>query len=244
VLRVNQPRLQGGLNKPSIKISWIRNWWHPPIPYPTFTKGYVWTELTTAQQFDFILKGTLNLSAEVKIPLATLMVVEPNTQLFMKVELYGKLGIEGTLSIGAEVSEYTYLKVRLSSDLIWPFIPTKPSASQSFYMNAAFRPFVAAKAEARAGLYLYGGVGILGIDVIGLEGGGGVYIMADGYMEPMGVMGFDTSSGGYGNFHDWILYVTAEAGSFAIINAKIFTFTKELFFRRWPFWNYAGQWEF
>ncbi|GAB6091529.1 hypothetical protein [Spirochaeta dissipatitropha] len=244
VLRFTKPRVSGGLKKPSMKVSWITNWWHPPIPRFSFTKGYGRAEVTAAQQFDFLLSGTMELSAEVSVPIAMFMVADPTGTVRFVVSLTARINLDGTITLGAEVSEYTYLRIGVQGDLIWPMIPTRASGNADFYMNAAFRPFVAADAELRAGLYLGGDFNIAGISVASLEGGGGLYIMATGYMEPLGVMGFDTRRGGYGNFNEWILYVAAEAGAFANVDASILFWNKNLYFRRWPFWEFVNQWEF
>lgn len=245
VLRFTLPRVSGGLKMPSLKVSWIMHWWHPPIPKLQFTRGYGRVEVDMAQQFDFRLDGSITISAEVKIPIAMLVIIEPYTgSVKFECGLYAKITFDGTITLGLEVSEYTYLGAGVQADLVWPFIPVKASAWNDFYLNTAFRPMLTAFAEVTGGLYVGGELSVYEIGLAGLEGGGGVYVNATGYIEPLGVMGFDTRVGSYGSFDEWILYVQAEAGAFARITASILFWDKDLFHMRWPFWKWANQWEF
>jgi len=244
VLRFTLPRVSGGLKMPSLKVSWIMHWWHPPIPKLQFTKGYGRVNVDMAQQFDFRLDGSITISAEVKIPIAMLVIVEPHVQLKFECGLYAKITFDGTITLGLEISEYTYLGAGVQADLVWPFIPVKASAWSNFYLNTAFRPMLTAFAEVTGGIYVGGELSILEIGLAELEGGGGVYVNATGYIEPLGVMGYDTRIGSYGSFDEWILYVQAEAGAFAKITASILFWDKDLYHQRWPFWKWANQWEF
>ncbi len=247
-LRLVNPTVTGGLKKPSITVSWVHDWWiiyHPVFHYKS---GYAKAEFTAVQQFDFKLTGTVSLSAELKIPLYAVTVKYGSVELLMG--FYAKIGLDGEISLSAEVSEYTKHKVGASCDLEWPFIPVKFSGSQSNYLNFAFRPIVSASAELKAGLYLGASFEIAGISVIEAEGGGGAYISAEGYMEPMGIMGYDTGTGdypsgigSYGNFDDWILDLSAEAGAYAEIGAEILTIEIPLYDKKWPFWEWQKDWE-
>lgn len=82
------------------------------------------------------------------------------------------------------------------------------------------------------------------IDFAGVEAGGGGYIQADGYMEPMGIMGYDTDLGGYGNFNNWILDLTIQAGAYMEIGASILTIGIPIYSHDWPFWEWHKSWEF
>ncbi|NOY09043.1 MAG: hypothetical protein GXP33_09395 [Spirochaetes bacterium] len=243
-LRVAAPKVTGGLDMPSFTVTWVHDWWIIYHPEFHFNKGYLKVDFTAAQQFDFRLTGSLSLEAGIKIPIFAIEVIDPDTTLFMIIGFYAKISLSGTISIAVETSEYTKLSAGATCDLIWPFIPVKFSAHQTNYGNFAFRPTVAAEARLQAGLYLGGSFGLADIDFAGAEAGGGAYIQADGYMEPLGIMGYDTKIGSYGNFNNWILDLTAEAGAYVEIDASILTIGIPIYSHDWPFWQWHKSWEF
>ena len=242
--RLREPTISGGLNMPSITVTWVHDWWI--IYHPVFhhNKGYLKADFSAAQQFDFRLTGSVTLEAAVKFPIFELIVMDPDTTLFLKVGFFGKISLSGTISIVIEASEYTKLSAGATADLAWPFIPYKYSAHQSNYGNFAFRPIIAAQARLQAGPYIGGSFGMADIDFAGVEAGGGGYIQADGYMEPMGIMGYDTDLGGYGNFDNWILDLTIQAGAYVEIGASILTIGIPIYSHDWPFWEWHQSWEF
>lgn len=244
VLRYILPQISGGFKAPSCKVSWIIHWWHPPIPKFEFSRGYARVQVESAQQFDFKLTGTLNLSAEVKVPIAMFVVIEPHTQLKFECGLYAKITLDGSITLGVEVSEYSRSEAHAGCDLVWPFIPVKVGGGQDNYFHTAFRPFLAASAELTGGLYVGGELSWSGIGLASLEAGGGLYVGVNGYIEPLGVMGYDSKIGGYGSFDEWIIYVNAEAGAFFKVTLGLLIWSHDLFSMRWPFWTWANQWEF
>jgi len=244
VLRYILPQISGGFKAPSCKVSWIIHWWHPPIPKFEFSRGYARVQVESAQQFDFKLTGTLNLSAEVKVPIAMFVVIEPHTQLKFECGLYAKITLDGSITLGFEVSEYSRSEAHAGCDLVWPFIPVKVGGGQDNYFHTAFRPFLAASAELTGGLYVGGELSWSGIGLASLEAGGGLYVGVNGYIEPLGVMGYDSKIGGYGSFDEWIIYVNAEAGAFFKVTLGLLIWSHDLFSMRWPFWTWANQWEF
>ncbi|GEM_PF-4264803 len=242
-LRLRKPTISGGLKMPSITVTWVHDWWIVYHPEFRHNKGYLKANFTAAQQFDFRLTGTVKLESEIIIPIFEIIVEDPDTTLFMKVGFYAKIGLTGTISIIIEASEYTKLSAGVTCDLAWPFIPYKYSGHQNNYGNFAFRPILAAQARLQAGLYLGGSFGMASIDFAGVEAGGGGYIQAEGYMEPMGIMGYDTELGGYGNFDNWILDLTAEAGAYVEVGASILTIGIPIYSHDWPFWEWNQSWE-
>lgn len=239
-LRLAEPTISGGISMPSIKLTWVKKWWGG-YPKLSFTEGYAKAGFKAAQQFDFKLTGTIQLSAELKIPLFAIKVIYSGVEAL--VGIYAKVGLSGQISITAEISEFTRHEVEAKCKLVWPFIPVKFSGTQSNYLNMAFRPTIAAEAELKAGLYLGGELKVVGITIAGAEAGGGAYILVGGYMEPMGIMGYDTKIGSYGNFNDWILDLYAEAGAYFEIGIEIFTIGIPLFDKKWPFWEWHKSWE-
>ena len=176
-----------------------------------------------------------------KIPLFAIKVIYNALDLTLGV--YAKIGLDGEISLSVEISEFTKHNVGATCDLIWPFIPVRFSGYQSNYLNFAFRPTISAEAELKAGLYLGGSFDIAGMTIVEVEGGGGAYILVRGYMEPLGIMGFDTIMGGYGNFNNWILDLYAEAGAYVEVGAEILTIDIPLYDQKWPFWEWHKSWE-
>lgn len=242
-LRIAKPKVTGGLNMPSITVTWVHDWWiiyHPEFHYH---KGYLKADFTSAQQFDFRLTGSVQLKAAVKIPIFAITVKTPGGAVYMTIGFYAKISLSGTVSIAVEASEYTRLSAGATCDLAWPFIPYKFSGHRSSYGNFAFRPTLAAQARLQGGLYIGGSFGLFHITFAGVEAGGGLYTQADGYMEPMGIMGYDTDDGLYGNFNDWILDLTAQAGAYLEVNANILTINIPIYSHDWPFWEWHQSWE-
>ncbi len=244
VLRYTRPKVEGGFKAPSLRVSWIMHWWHPPIPKFEFTKGYGRMEVTAGQQFDFKLEGSLQLEAEVKIPIAMYVIKEPKTRLEFECGLYAKITFDGTVTFAFEVSEYTRFKAGIQADLAWPFIPIGVKTYSDDYYATAFRPTMTAQAELTGGLYVGADLSIAGIGLASFETGGGLYFTVNGYVEPMSIMGFAKGVGKFGSFDEWIIYVNMEAGTFVKMTLGILIFSKDLFHYRWPFWQYANQWEF
>ena len=242
-LRVADCELTGGFKMPSMSVVWVHDWWIVYHPEFHFTDGYARANVSTGQQFDFRLTGTVSLSAELKIPLAEIIVVEPDTSLTARVGFYAKIGVEGQISITAEVSEYTRISTGGECKLVWPFIPVKFTGNDDSYFNFAFRPIIAAEAEIKAGLYLGAGLEIAGMTLVGAEAGGGTYLSAEGYMEPLSIMGCDTEIGFYGNFNEWIIDISAEAGMYIEGSVEILTIGIPLFEKKWPFWEWHQSWE-
>jgi hypothetical protein len=244
-LRVVECQLTGGIKMPSMTVTWVHDWWIVYHPEFHFTDGYAKANVSTAQQFDFRLTGTLSLSAELKIPLAEIIVVEPDTSLTARVGFYAKIGLDGSISVTAEVSEYTRISIGGTTKLVWPFIPVKFTGNNNSYFNFAFRPIISAEAELKAGLYLGSSLEVGGMTIVGAEAGGGTYISAEGYMEPLSIMGYETGTEGfYGNFDEWILAVSAEAGMYIEGGVEILTIEIPLFEKKWPFWEWDASWEF
>lgn len=244
-LRVIKPTITGGARWPYIEIVWVHDWWifyHPEFIYH---KGYAKAEFFAAQQFDFKITGTIKLTSALKIPLFGVSVKKEGIEL--SVGFFIKITLEGEISIAVEVSEFTKISVGASCDLhgLGPIcVPVKFRGYQNNYLNMAFRPIISAEAELKAGLSLEAAFELLGLTIVGAEIFGGGYIAAEGYMEPMGIMGFDSSIGGYGNFDDWILDVTAEAGVFLDIGAEIITIDIPIYNKKWPFWEWHKSWGF
>ncbi|MBN2658864.1 MAG: hypothetical protein JXR86_17550 [Spirochaetales bacterium] len=244
-LRLAEPVVTGGLKMPAVTVTWVHDWWIIYHPEFHFTDGYAKAGFEAAQQFDFRLTGTIDLSAEVNIPLFALVAKDPQTgTVTLTVGFYAKIGLDGQISLSVEVSEFSKHNVNATCDLLWPFIPSKFSGNQSSYLNLAYRPAIAASAELRAGLYLGADFEIAGMTIISAEGGGGGYILVEGYMEPLGIMGFDTEIGGYGNFDDWILDLYAEAGAYMEVGVEILTIGIPIYEKKWPFWEWHKSWEF
>lgn len=241
-LRLAEPVVTGGLKMPSVSVSWVHDWWIIYHPVFHYSGGYAKAGFSAAQQFDFKLTGTIKLTSELRIPLYAIVVKYYAIDLILGV--YAKIGLDGSISLSVEVSEFTKHSINTSCDLIWPFIPDKLSATQDSYLDFAFRPTIAASARLRAGLYLGAQFQIAGMSIAGAEGGGGAYIKADGYIEPLGIMGFDTIIGGYGNFDDWILDLSAEAGAYVEVVANILTIGIPIYNHEWPFWEWHKDWEF
>jgi hypothetical protein len=255
VVNIVGPNLKGGLLKPAIKISWITFkvlGIKVSLPYIDFDKGYASLTARFAEQLDLRVEGYFNKKIVKEYVLGEAFIGDGFGIAKAYVKLMMRYTLEGTIIIGLELSEYSMIQVSAKTDLIWPFIPTKPSISlDEFYINAAFRPYFEAKTEQRLGPAIVPGFTLLGIDVLTVDAFGGVYLMVNGYVEPLSIMGtrYDHKgvypSGGYGNFRDWILYVQAEAGGFANINLDILgIWNKDLLDKKWPFWYYANQWEF
>jgi hypothetical protein len=240
-MRLAKPTISGGFQFPYISFSWVEVFWGIYLPVPRYHTGYAKAEFNAAQQFDFRITGTISLTAELKIPLYAVQVTY--NSLLLTLGVYIKVGLEGQISVSLEVSEFTRHMVGASCDIHLPFIPVKFRAYQSNYLNVAMRPTIAAEAELKTGLYLGGEFEIAGITIVGVEGGGGAYILVEGYMEPLGIMGFDTIIGGYGNFDEWILDLYAEAGAYVEVGAEILSISIPIYDKRWPFWEWHRSWE-
>jgi len=247
-LRFTMPSVSGGFKYPSIECTRYIDLGLFDVCDITslkYKKGYAKASVFMAQQFDFHLTGTVDLSSEVEFPIITIPISDATRTVALVLKLFARITLDGKIMIGVEASEFSSLEVGASCDIHIPFIPCNFSGYADSYFNFGFRPTLAAEAELRGGLYLGGDFEIIGITVAGIEGGGGLYILANGYMEPLGIMGYDTRIGSYGNFDDWILEIYAEAGAYAIITAYVLPplWSKDLYFKRWPFWSYYGSWE-
>jgi len=239
-MRLAKPVFTGGLDMPNMKFSWVSKWWGGYFTI-RFEDGYAKAGVRAAQQFDFKLTGTIQLSAELKIPLFAAFFTYSGVS--GTIGFYAKVGLDGKISLAAECSEYTTHDVGAKCRLVWPFIPVKFTGQNDTYLNFAFRPIISAEAELKAGLYLGAELEVAGMSVVGAEAGGGAYILVQGYMEPMGIMGYDTRIGSYGNFNDWILDLYAEAGAYAEVTAEILTIDMTLWDHKWPFWEWHQNWE-
>ncbi len=243
-LNLKQLRVEGELNMPSCTVSWVHDWWIVYHPEFHLKSGSAKCIATVAQEFDFKLIGTASLAAELSVPLLEVIFLDPNTTIKVSVGISAKIGIDGNVSLTAEVSEYSRMTLGGECKLSWPFIPYKiKPAFDNNYMNFAFRPTIAAEVTTKAGLYLGGSLGLLGIDLVELEGGGGIYLTVGGYVEPLGIMGYNTDDGFYGNFNDWIIAAYAEAGAYAEVGIKIITIPIDIWDDKWPFWNWDGSLE-
>jgi hypothetical protein len=239
-MRLAKPTFYGGVDMPSIRFSWISKWWGGYFTI-RFEDGYAKAGVRAAQQFDFKLTGTISLSAELKIPLYAVTFTYQGVT--GTVGFYAKVSLDGKISLAVECSEYTTHEVGAKCRLVWPFIPVRFTGTNNTYLNFAFRPIISAEAELKAGLYLGAELEVAGITIVGAEAGGGAYILVQGYMEPMGIMGYDTNIGMYGNFNDWILDLYAEAGAYAEVTAEILTVDLTLWDQKWPFWEWHQSWE-
>ncbi len=239
-MRLVEPTFSGGVKKPKLKFSWVSKWWGGYFKI-SHESGYIKGGFRSAQQLDLKLTGTVTLAEELKVPVYAIVFTYDGVTAILGV--YIKIGLSGTISVAVEVSEYSTSEVEAKCNLVWPFIPTKIEGSSDHYSNVAYRPIVSAEAELKAGLYLGADLEVLGIGILGAEAGGGAYIRADGYMEPMSIMGYDDNIGSYGNFDNWILALNAEAGVYAEINATILSVDLDLWSQRWPFWEWHKDWE-
>ncbi len=239
-MRLAEPTFYGGTKMPKMRFSWVSKWWGGYFTI-NFDEGYAKAGVRAAQQFDFKLTGTVQLTAELKIPLFAITATYYGVT--GTVGFYAKVSLEGEISLAVECSEYTTHDVGAKCKLVWPFIPVKFTGNNDTYLNFAFRPIISAEAELKAGLYLGAELEVAGITIVGAEAGGGAYILVQGYMEPMGIMGYDTNIGMYGNFNDWILDLYAEAGAYAEVTAEILTIELSLWDQKWPFWEWHQSWE-
>ncbi|HAK45569.1 MAG TPA: hypothetical protein DCO79_06575 [Spirochaeta sp.] len=240
-IRLVEPTFTAGIKRPKLKFSWVSKWWGGYFTIK-HESGYIKGGIEAAHQLDMKMTGTVSLGAELKIPVVSL--VYTNGAVTAIAGLYLKIGVNGQISMAVEFSEYCWTDTGAQCNLVWPFIPTHVSGYVESYNNFAFRPIVSAEAEAKAGLYLGAELEVLGVGMAGAEAGGGAYIAASGYMEPMGIMGFDysigphDSIGAYGSFDNWILELEAEAGIYAEITAEVIGIELDLWEQRWPFWEW------
>ncbi|MDR0879050.1 MAG: hypothetical protein LBN21_13470 [Treponema sp.] len=216
------------------------------IPIYKLEDGHVWFDFQLAQEFDFNLDLTMSLSYEYKMSLGKIMVADPSDTVEVSLELNWKTGIDGTLSIGLEISEYSYFNVGASADLALSFIPHHiETHSGDNYFNIAFRPTLAIEVEVKTGLYPKMGLKIAQIPIVSLEAGAGPYINGQGYAEPLGVVGYATGFGSYGNFRDWTASIRLEAGAFFMSEANLLNITKiPIWSHKWPFWTWSKNWIF
>lgn len=238
-IRLVEPTFSGGIKKPKLKFSWVSKWWGGYFTIE-HVSGYIRGGVEAAHQLDMKLTGTVSLSAEMKIPVYAVMYKKDGVE--ATIGLYIKIGVDGSISMSVEFSEYSWEEVGATCKLAWPFIPYKVIGECDNYNNFAYRPIVSAEAEAKAGLYLGADLEVLGIGLFEAEAGGGVYIWASGYIEPMGIMGYDSEIGSYGSFEDWIIKVEAEAGIYGEIGAEILTVDLDIWEQKWPFWEWSMDW--
>lgn len=242
-LRIADPILRGGIRMPSMKIRWVKVWFCIGYPEITFTRGWIQASFEAAQQIDAKLIGAAEAALEIKIPLYAIAATDPSGTVSAIIGVYLKLTIEGKLEVVFEVNEYSRFGAWGSVDLVWPFIPVDVSAGSSFYAGFALRPSISAEVEAKLGPYLGFEASLLGIDVLSLEAGGGVYANASGFIEAMDVVGWASGYGGYGSWSDWYYRVKAEMGGYVEANMTIISYDINLFEKRWPFLSLDNQGE-
>jgi hypothetical protein len=236
-VRLANPILKVGLKKPVMHIKWVTKWYWP-IGYPviSFDKGYIHASFEAAEQIDCTVFGKLSISHETKIPIAELIVMDPDTTLFAKVEVFARITVDGSITLTFEVNQYLHAETWGTCTLVWPFIPTGVTSGSDFYYDFAVRPTVSAEVEAKAGLlYLGAAVGILGQDLISIDVGGGLYLTANGFIEATDVVGYDKNVGSYGSWANWYYRIQAELGGYVDSTLKIICWEKTLFDKRWPF---------
>lgn len=234
-MRIAEPTLRGGVKMPSMKIRWVKVWWYFGYPEITFTKGYIHASFTAAEQIDAKLIGRAEASLELKIPLYAITATDPSRTVSGIVGVYLKVTVEGKLEIVFEFNEYTRFNAWGTVDLVWPFIPVDINADADCYYAFAVRPSVSAEVEAKTGPYLGFEIKLLGMSLIELEAGGGIYANISGYIEAMDVIGLDKNVGTFGNWNDWYYDVTSELGGYVEANMTIATLDFNLYEHRWPF---------
>jgi hypothetical protein len=234
--------MQGGLIKPRL---YVERWVLGFIPKFKTEKGHLWCDFQLAQQLDADLKLTMALGYEYKIVLGTIAVADPTGTVMAALELQLRVGVNGSLSIGIELSEYSYFDVGGSADLNLIFIPSHiETHARDSYFNVAFRPTIALNVEFKAGLYPVASIKLAGMSMISVEPGGGLYINGQGYAESLGVLGYATGYGTYGNLREWIVSIRVEAGGFFTSSLKLISaITIPLWSHKWPFWVWTKNWD-
>jgi len=235
LLRLAEPQLKAGFKKPTVHFTWVKVWWIVGYLKITVEKGYAKVSLDVAQQCDFNFEVSVKFEGEVSIPLYALIVTVPQLNLKLKAGLYLKVSITGELTLGFEISEYTTVGVWGSCDLGLLYIPYNFQTGSSNYENVIVRPYVDATVEVKTGPYLGASITIAGINLIGAEIGGGLYAEAEGYLEAMSVVGYNSNAGAFGNWDDWRYDISLELGAYIEANLTILLWDFNLFEKKWPF---------
>lgn len=242
ILRLAEPVVKTGMKSPVMKVTWVKVWWYVYYPKVEFENGYIHASFAAAQQCDFKLTASVTLSAELKIPLYTLIIPIAEVGTIM-VGVYFKVTLEGTITLGFEVSEYTSVELWGTVDLAWPFIPYDVRLGGDYYANFAVRPSLAAEIENKNGLYLGFEGKLFGLKLLSAEVGGGIYQTAEGYLESRGIIGYSTDYGSYGGFDGWNYNINYELGGYVDATLGFAFIEVDLFDFRWPFLEleWAGE---
>lgn len=235
LLRLADPVLKSGFRKPTVHFTWVKVWWIVGYLRIDVEKGYAKVSLDVAQQCDFNFEVSVQFEGNIAIPLYAFVVVVPQLNLRLRAGLFLKISITGELTIGFEISEYTSVGVWGSCDLGLLYIPYNFQTGSSDYENAIVRPYVDATVAVKVGPYLMASISLAGINLVSAEIGGGLYAEAEGYLEAMSVVGYNSRAGSFGNWDDWRYDISLEMGAFIEANLTILLWDFNLFEKKWPF---------